>query len=62
MAGGADVNLDSVYHHAADYLGATNTEHNETPDKLMRPYDSHRGGVAVSNGGAALFLESLESA
>lgn len=35
---------------------------NQTPTKASRPYDAHRDGMVLGEGGGALVLESLESA
>ena len=45
-----------------ELFGATNTENNEAPDKASRPFDKKRKGPVMSDGGAVLILESLESA
>lgn len=57
--GGQEVNPESM--GSFDGLGAFSVEH-ENPTQASRPFDKNRDGLVPSGGGAALVIESLESA
>jgi 3-oxoacyl-(acyl-carrier-protein) synthase len=60
--GGLDFNCNENAVEGMSAFGAVSMKHNETPDEAMRPFDSHRSGTILSDGGALLVLETLESA
>lgn len=57
--GGQEVNAESM--GSFDGLGAFSVRHDD-PAKASRPFDKDRDGLIPSGGGAALVVESLESA
>ena len=60
--GGLDFNCNENAVEGMSDFGAVSVEHNESPDQAMRPFDSKRSGTVLSDGGALLVLETLESA
>lgn len=60
IAGGAD-ELSVISAVVFDMIGATSTQ-NDRPDSSPRPFDAHRDGIVVGEGGATVILEDLEHA
>ena len=62
IAGGVDLNLNRHFFEGMELFGANCSKFNDEPDKASRPYDVTRAGPVMSDGGAAMVVESLESA
>ena len=62
IAGGVDFNLNRHFFEGMELFGANCNEFNEDPEHGSKPFDKNRCGPALSDGGGALILESLESA
>ena len=45
-----------------DAFGALTRTQNDAPDYAMRPFDKNRSGTVLSDGGACLLIETIESA
>jgi 3-oxoacyl-[acyl-carrier-protein] synthase II len=61
VAGGAEAAVLPIVIAGFDIMGAMSVR-NAEPDKACRPFDAGRDGFVVSEGAAALILESLEHA
>lgn len=61
LVGGVDLNSEEVS-DLMDKFGAVTKSFNDAPDKACRPFDNKRAGTVMSDGGAMILLESLESA
>ena len=62
ITGGADFNLNRNFFEGMELFGANCNTYNDHPEKASRPYDKKRAGPALSDGGASMVIESLESA
>lgn len=62
LGGGVDINLYSRVHAFLDKLDATAQNCNDKPEQALKPFDVTREGLILGDGGAALVIESLESA
>ncbi|AMR68011.1 beta-ketoacyl-ACP synthase I [Aquipseudomonas alcaligenes] len=45
-----------------DAMGALSSQHNDTPEKASRPYDTRRDGFVISAGGGMVVVEALDHA
>ncbi|BCR23689.1 beta-ketoacyl-ACP synthase I [Aquipseudomonas alcaligenes] len=45
-----------------DAMGALSSQHNDSPEKASRPYDTRRDGFVISAGGGMVVVEALEHA
>ncbi len=61
LAVGADAMLSPQTIKGFNQLSAL-SERNESPEKASRPFDKHRDGFVLANGGAALMLEKESAA
>lgn len=61
VTGGVDTLLTENYINRVGRLNLL-TEDNAFPEKAVKPFDLHRSGTALSDGGCALILESLSHA
>lgn len=62
ITGGADFNLNRHFFEGMELFGANVNKYNDNPELASMPYDKKRCGPALSDGGGALILETLESA
>lgn len=61
VTGGVDTLLTRNYIQRAGMLNLL-TRENDFPEKAIKPFDLHRSGFALSDGGCALVLESVSHA
>jgi 3-oxoacyl-[acyl-carrier-protein] synthase II len=61
IAGGSEAAISPLGIHGFAAMKALSTR-NDAPEKASRPFDKDRDGFVMGEGGAALVLESLESA
>ena len=45
-----------------DAMGALSSQHNDSPEKASRPYDTRRDGFVISAGGGMVVVEALDHA
>ena len=45
-----------------DAMGALSSQHNDSPEKASRPYDTRRDGFVISAGGGIVVVEALDHA
>jgi len=62
IAGGVDFNLNRHFFEGMELFGANCNTYNDNPELASRPFDTKRAGPIMSDGGATMILESLESA
>lgn len=62
IAGAADINLNRNFFEGMELFGANCNTFNDAPDKASMPYDQARCGPVLSDGGAIMILETLDSA
>lgn len=62
IAGGVDFNLNRHFFEGMELFGANCTKFNHDPAKASMPYDKKRAGPVMSDGGAIVILENLETA
>merc|ERR1740139_36985 len=61
LVGGLDMNVNRTVVNGMDAFGAV-TKFDGPPEKASRPFDKGRSGTMISDGGALIVLETLESA
>jgi len=61
VAGGTDTLLTKNYIRRLEAYHFLSHD-NQSPENAIKPFDTHRNGMAVSDGGCAVILESLEHA
>ncbi len=61
LAGGSEAGIVPLAIAGFSVMGATSTR-NDAPEKASRPFDKHRDGFVVGEGGAVVVLESEEHA
>lgn len=62
IVGGVDLNCNQNVLPGMDSFGALCADSNDHPEKALKPFDRKRSGTCLSDGGAMILLESLESA
>lgn len=62
ISGSLDFNLNRHFFEGMELFGANCNTYNHDPSQASRPFDKKRCGPILSDGGAILILESLESA
>ncbi len=61
LAGGAEAPIRPMFFNSLETIRLLSTR-NEAPEKASRPFDLHRDGIVIGEGGAMLVLEEMEHA
>jgi len=62
LCGGAESKLNPMGLIRQDLLGRLTRTHNDNPKQAVKPFDAHRDGTAIAEGGAVITLEALDCA